>query len=148
MGEYNIAPNTQIGKIIIDEKVYKDENYYHIEEEKYSRGGEFIENLVTDNMIEFCTRWFHLGNIQEVLFDMDEYYERKFGLGRYSNLISTGFGNVGTSNRFAYSPIIPTSYEAECPIEFNAPKAESPIIFFNPRPDNMTYEKLLEGKKG
>ena len=36
MGEFNIAPNTQIGKIIIDEKVYNDENAYHIEEEKYS----------------------------------------------------------------------------------------------------------------
>ena len=147
MGEYNIAPNTQYGKIIIDEKVYENENYYH-EEEKYSRGGEFIENMVTDNMLEFCSRWFHLGNVQEVLFDIDEYYNRKVGIGNFSNLMSAGFENVGSGNKFAFSPILPTSGLPECPVEFDASYIQSPIEFFGPRNKELTYDKLYaESKK-
>ena len=149
MGEYNIAPNTQIGKIVIDDKIYKNENYYNIEPEKYSRGGEFIENMVTDNMIEFCHRWFHLGNITEVLDDIDEFYNKKVGIGTYSNLISAGFGNAGSEKPFAFSPILPTSSPIECPIEFNASThITSPVIFYNPRNSEYTYEKLQAAKKG
>ncbi len=72
--EFNIAPNTQHGRVVIDEKVYINENAF--DNPKYSRGGEFIENLVTDNHIEFCKRWLHLGGIKEVLSDMKEYYAR------------------------------------------------------------------------
>ena len=147
MGEYNIAPNTQIGKIVIEDKIYKDENYYHIEEEKYSRGGEFIENMVTDNMIEFCHRWFHLGNITEVLDDIDEYYQKKVGIGNYSNLLSAGFGTYQTAKPFVYSPIMPTSSPIQKPIEFNAPTHESPVIFYNRRNAEYTYEKLQAAKK-
>ena len=43
MSEFNIAPNTQIGRIEINSKVYNNENTYKIPEEKYSRGGEFID---------------------------------------------------------------------------------------------------------
>ena len=43
--------------------------------EKYSRGGEFIENMVTDNIIEFCKRWFHLAGFNEILEDINEFYE-------------------------------------------------------------------------
>ena len=83
MSEFNIAPNTQIGRIEINSKVYNNENTYKIPEEKYSRGGEFIENLVTDNHIEFCHRWFKLANVEEMIEDVDEYYNR-FGFGKYS----------------------------------------------------------------
>lgn len=148
MGEYNIAPNTQIGKIVIDEKVYKNENYYHIDEEKYSRGGEFVENMVTDNIIEFCSRWFHLGNITDVLDDIDEYYDKKVGIGKYSNLVFAGFGNYNSGNHFAESPIIPTSNTHEQPIEFDTPSyRESPLVFFNKRNPEYTYDKLYSQKK-
>jgi hypothetical protein len=40
---------------------------------KYSRGGEFIENMVTDNHISFCKRWFHLAGFKEFLEDMKEF---------------------------------------------------------------------------
>jgi hypothetical protein len=70
--ENNIAPNTQLGRIIIPDKVYKNENAYN--NDKYERGGEFIENLVTDNIIEFCSRWLHLADFTEFLEDMNEYY--------------------------------------------------------------------------
>lgn len=78
MGEFNIAPNTQIGRIEIDHKVYENENAYHLE--KYSRSGEFIDNMVADNLIEFCKRWLHLAGIMEFLEDMKE-YESQFIYG-------------------------------------------------------------------
>ena len=70
--ENNIAPNTQIGKIEIEEKVYENENRYM--DDKYTRGGEFIENLVCDNIIVFANRWLHLANFTEMLNDLQEYY--------------------------------------------------------------------------
>lgn len=72
--EFNIAPNTQIGRIDIPDKVYDNENVYM--NEKYSRGGEFIENLVTDNTIEFCKRWLHLAGFNELLEDIKEFNEK------------------------------------------------------------------------
>ena len=72
-GESNIAANTQIGKIEIPNKVYKNENAYNTE--GYSRSGEFIENKVTDNVIEFCHRWFHLGTVQDLIKEIDKKVE-------------------------------------------------------------------------
>ena len=69
-GESNIAANTQIGKIEIPNKVYKNENAYNTE--GYSRSGEFIENKVTDNVIEFCHRWFHLGGVEDLIKEIDK----------------------------------------------------------------------------
>ena len=103
MLEFNIAPNTQYGKIVIPDKVYKNENAYGTAEEQYSRGGEFIENLVTDNIIEFCKRWYYLAGVNEIIEDIDEYYiENLRGIictipeenRGYSNLIKAGFGTL------------------------------------------------------
>lgn len=69
-GESNIASNTQIGKIEIPHKIYKNENSYNIE--GYTRSGEFIENKVTDNVIEFCHRWFHLGSVSDLIHEVDK----------------------------------------------------------------------------
>lgn len=74
--EFNIAPNTQIGRIIIPNKVYLGENATMIPENKYSRGGEFIENLVCDNIIEFCKRWFQLAGFKEFMEDWAEYNQK------------------------------------------------------------------------
>ena len=76
MGEFNIAPNTQIGRIEIDEQVYDNENVYGLD--KYSRSGEFIENMVSDNIIEFCKRWFGLAGIMEFIEDMKEYEQLNY----------------------------------------------------------------------
>lgn len=133
MLEFNIAPNTQVGRIIIPQKVYEHENVYHIDEEKYSRGGEFIENMVTDNVIEYCKRWFHLAGFQEFLEDIDEYYGNHYG--KFSNLMGAGF---------VESPIVPiTRGKAESPVEFNLiGEKESPIIFYNKRPEKLSYNEL------
>lgn len=141
MIEFNIAPNTQIGRIEIPNKVYANENAFNIEKEKYSRGGEFIENLVTDNMIEYCHRWFHLANIEEFLSDMDEFYYKK-GFGLYSNLISAGFGDGKT-----ISAVLPTSSSVQNSIRLNQPKVDSPVIFYNKRDDKYNYNDLYSVKR-
>lgn len=133
--EFNIAPNTQIGRIIIPEKVYDHENAYHIDEDKYSRGGEFIENMVTDNIIEYCKRWFHLAGIEEFLEDIDEFYSDR-GVGKFSNLTNAGF---------AETPIAPTYDAVETPILFTSSNVENPLIFYNNRPENMNYNNIVNG---
>lgn len=143
MGEFNIAPNTQIGRILIPEKVYEHENTYHITEEKYSRSGEFIENMVTDNIIEYAHRWFHLANFVEFLEDINEYYSRD-NIGKFTNIIAAGFDGGKES------PIIPTAYDSNIvPVEFGRRcKVETPIVFFNRR-ENLSYDQYNEkyGKK-
>ena len=135
MLEFNIAPNTQVGKIEIPNKVYKYENLYGIEDEKYSRGGEFIENMVTDNIIEFCNRWFNLADYQEFLEDIDDFYS-KYGFGKFSNLRKAGFGE---------SPILPVTDKRDCPIEFTNIKVEVPIEFITKHPEQ--FDTLMKASK-
>ena len=144
MGELYIAPNTQIGRIMIDEKVYNNENAYGIEESKYSRSGEFIENMVTDNYIEYCHRWFHLANINEILDDIDEYFNKISDIGTFSNLASAGYND----NLGVYSPIMPTTKDPKSPVRFDGnTRAKTPVTFTKPRDLNITYDKLIEGTK-
>ena len=42
---------------------------------KYSRGGEFLENLMSANPLEFGRRWLGLGDIYQVLDDLREFYK-------------------------------------------------------------------------
>lgn len=84
------------------EKVYNHENAFDFD--KYSRSGEFVENLVTDNEIEFCHRWLHLANFQELLEDIDEYY-CKNSIGAYSEYDKVNSPIRPTTIGTIYSPI-------------------------------------------
>ena len=70
--EHNMSPDTIIGKILIDDKVHKLENPYH--NDQYDRGGQYIEDLTSENPLEFCARWFGFARFDELLEDMNEYY--------------------------------------------------------------------------
>lgn len=86
--ENNMAPNTQIGRLVIEDpdnpnrKFSLNEHqdmYINDEDEdkgkvKYSRGGEFLDNYMTDNVLEFCRRWLGLGDIHQVIDDIKEFY--------------------------------------------------------------------------
>ena len=120
MIEFNIAPNTQIGRIIIPNKVYSGENTYKIDEEKYSRSGEFIENLVTDNIIEFCRRWFNLAGINELLEDIAEYFNIKANMG---SIYSSLYGNTPIS----------IGNNIEVAISFSNQVVDKPVYFYNNR---------------
>ena len=72
MQEFNMAPNTQVGKIFIDDAPFKDPAYL-----KLSTGGTFTENLASYNYVEFCHRWVGLGNVEECIQDITEYDQIK-----------------------------------------------------------------------
>lgn len=93
--ENNLAPNTQIGKIIIEDpdnpdRVYslnEHQDMFSSDEEvaKYSRGGEFLDNFMSGNILEFCRRWLGLGDVFDILNDIEEYYSynKQYGLPLY-----------------------------------------------------------------
>lgn len=121
-------------------KVYENENTYNIEPEKYSRSGEFIENLTTDNIISYCNRWFHLANFEEFLKDIDEYYQNR-NLGNFTNLIKSGYHG-------RQSVFVPVPDGNVKPIHFKNPnKTIQPVHFRTNKPKDMTYENLIINNK-
>ena len=129
MAELNIAPNTQIGRIFIDKQVYDNENAYN--NDRYNRGGEFIENMITDNFIEFCHRYFKLANIEQMIDDIDEFFSTS-GFGKYSE-IEEKYNAV----------IIPTSKDAQSPIVFSNDRRVKVVSFYNKRNESLTYDNLI-----
>lgn len=69
---HNMAPNTIKGKILIDDWVHDFENPYNNDD--YDRGGQFIEDLCTDNILEFCSRWMGLARVKDIMSDICEYF--------------------------------------------------------------------------
>jgi len=74
MREFNIAPHTQIGRVEINNPVHDKENRFNYEH--YNRGGSFIDDLQTQSYLEFCTRWFHLGDYLSIIKDIEEYFTK------------------------------------------------------------------------
>ena len=70
--EHNVASNTLIGKILIEDTIYDGENF--LKDERYNRAGEFSENLTSHCWIEIGHRWLNLGTYEEVLNDIYEYF--------------------------------------------------------------------------
>lgn len=81
--ENNMAPNTLIGAIEVPNKVYKNENIFGDEPEKFSRSGEMMDLYITGNHIEFCHRYLHLANFEEMLEDMEEYMQKTYQCSMY-----------------------------------------------------------------
>lgn len=90
--ENNLAPNTQIGRIIIEDPNDPDKPFslnehpdmYSSKDDvaKYSRGGEFLENMISGNILEFCRRWMRLGNVYDCMDDIREYFKFNPSYGR------------------------------------------------------------------
>lgn len=68
----NIGINTQIGLIQIDNRTYDKENPY--DNKDYIRGGQFIEDLHSDVILEFCERWLHFAGYRDCMKDIEEYF--------------------------------------------------------------------------
>lgn len=130
--ENNIASNTQIGKIVIDEKVYEYENRYC--DDKYTRGGEFIENLVCDNILEFSSRWLQLASFSEMLNDIKEYYTIKFNtMYGYKYLYNDC---VYENGRYIISPFVLTDKDYKIqPFEFVNNNGFNPFRSYVSRPE-------------
>ena len=138
--ENNIAPNTQIGRIIIDEKVYNNENVY--DDPRYQRGGEFIENFVTDNIIEFCKRWLHFAGVKEILEDMKEFFNsRYFGSGEYK-------GNYYYNPETQTTIMVPVSYRKVIdPVSFVDKNKIKPVFFITDKAPNVNNINLNSMKE-
>ena len=127
MLEFNIAPNTQIGKINIPEQVHNKENPYL--EDKYNRGGNFLDDFTCDYNIEFAHRWLGLAGYQEMLDDIDEYFT---------------LNSIGPLRELAKknSPLLPVTSSVIEPITFDYRKY-TPENVNKPFPSDITYESII-----
>ena len=70
--ENNMAPNTQEGKVIIEEQLDPNENRFN--NEYFDRTVYMIEDLVSGNRLDFGKRYLNLGSYEEVHDDIIEYF--------------------------------------------------------------------------
>lgn len=131
--ENNIAPNTQIGRIVIDERVFDWENPYLYPD--YCRGGDFVENLVSDNIIIFANRWLHLANFKEFLEDYKEFLDMyRTCYSSYGVYQRYNVQMVDNKQKISIVPIHDCrTRQVISPISFKEKTVVSPLIFFNER---------------
>lgn len=67
---FNISKMSQIGKILIPEKVSDLENPYG--EERYNRGGDFVDDYECGDMLFLGRKWFNLPSVKEMLDELGE----------------------------------------------------------------------------
>lgn len=70
--QFNIAPHTQIGMVIIDNKVHDKENPCHLD--SWTRAGAFMEDMQSQVWLEVCTRWFGLADYTEMYHYVEYFY--------------------------------------------------------------------------
>lgn len=142
--ENNIAPNTLIGIIECDHKVWKNENmfYENVEESGWSRAGEMMDLFITGdaNFSEFCHRYLHLANFKELLGDIDEYMKLMCGIATVNIM-----NNDMSLNPYYYQKIEKINPFYEVPIYNQI----NPFVFMDKVPDEMYNQvnKHLRGQK-
>lgn len=139
--ENNLAPNTQIGRLIIEDKdnpermfsLNEHQDMYSSEDEtaRYSRGGEFLENYMSGNPLEFARRWLGLGDVFQVLEDIREFYKFNGYTGR----------GIDYDNKEAVYFVKPGGSEA---LVFEENYMGAPAVTFQNRLDVKTKEDLEE----
>ena len=67
----NFGENTQIGRLIIDEKILENEN--PLNEEKFMRAGKFIEDFETEDP-SIIGKWLNMPDMLSVINEYDEKY--------------------------------------------------------------------------
>jgi hypothetical protein len=106
---------------IQEHKIYSQENSFNTDH--YMRAGEYIENLVSDNIVEFSKRWLGLGGFKELTEDMQEYYSKYF----------TSYSTNGWYGFAHYYP--ETDTLVECPVIDMGNKKAIPAIKFSNEPE-------------
>lgn len=71
--QFNIAPNTQIGMVIIDQQVYENENKCKFD--NWTRAGAFMEDFQSQVWLEICTRWFGLADYTTLYHEVEWFFE-------------------------------------------------------------------------
>lgn len=73
---FNLFPKALIGKLQFpDEKMNDAENISGMDK-MFRREGMFVDDLATENYIEFGKRWFNLAGINKLLDDIEEYFTK------------------------------------------------------------------------
>ena len=70
--QFNIAANTQIGKVIIPDQIHPYENRRHYEQ--WDRAGSFFEDMQTENYIIVGFKWFGLLGIMGMKKYIKQYF--------------------------------------------------------------------------
>lgn len=115
--QFNIAANTQIGKVTIPDRIHDKENRRH--NENWERAGSFFEDFHTHNWIIVGSKWFGLPNVRD-MYDYVVWY--------FSHIVQPtclyGFENCQWE---MYQPIkfLDGGY---APITFNPPMNEEKIM--------------------
>ncbi|MGL5752481.1 MAG: 3'-5' exonuclease [Paraclostridium sp.] len=73
--EFNMAPNTQVGRIIIPDGVLKNENPFNKPSKNHHRSGVFLEDIHSRSFIDFGNRWLNLAGYSEMYDDVIEYFK-------------------------------------------------------------------------
>lgn len=70
--QFNIAANTIIGKLIIDEKVHDKENISDMD--KWTRASAFMEDIQSQQWLEFASRWFNLPDYTTLYHEIERFF--------------------------------------------------------------------------
>lgn len=119
--EFNMSISTMIGRIYIDKPPYAGTPSLRI-----GNGGNYIENLMSYNIIEFAHRWLLLPDVEEMLIKMNEYFSTM------RTPLYKGEGNLPMDKTHKI-----VMYEAD---------KHRPMVFIKPMPDWVKNEvnKLRE----
>lgn len=67
-----MAPNTQVGKVLLPDRLDKNENRYN--NDGFDRVVWFIEDYVSHDRLNFCQRYLRLASYEEMFDDIIEYF--------------------------------------------------------------------------
>lgn len=128
--EGNMAPNTQIGRIEIPDKIYEFENRFGVE--KWHRQEEFADLLMCQNILLLCSRWFGLANYRQLISDVREFFLMQY---QYDM-------------RYGYEPCFHKQFSSNECVSFNPNLIGNfyytPVVFHNNMPDTFQYKEQLK----
>jgi DNA polymerase elongation subunit (family B) len=85
--QFNVAANTQIGLLIIPDKISQYENRQN--DTSYSRGGQFMEDYQSHVWLEVGSRWFNLANFTELVNDLKTFFTTQVYPRHYMRLYNS-----------------------------------------------------------
>ncbi len=110
--QFNIAPNTQIGKLTIPNTVYDNENPRRLD--NWTRESAFMEDMNSQVWLEICSRWFGLSDYTQLYFEVLNFLQTTvqpmYGIKQY-NFDGTLFIPEVPEDGYKYS--IPFEFDRE-----------------------------------
>lgn len=111
INQFNIAGNTQIGKVIIPNKIHDAENRRH--NEHWERAGSFFEDFHTQNWIIVGSKWFNLPGIVEMYRFIQTFFN--------TQVMPSSMYGFEEGDRLYTQPVIISNGDGWAPIVFDPP---------------------------